>query len=501
MAQGLAVDSWASAELDHRYELETVGFLKAWDNVDGIFAGYVAQAYRGYFSHQSRFILQDLSQADTILSKSTIPYSNLIDDPEILAEVARVTRSQTLIRTRIRKEGETYHVTIDWVHEPDSALLARESFDLSEPRNGNGLGESELNARFKEALDKILARIPWVGTVTGRDNRSVTIDIGSSTGLQPGDTLVVGTIEEARVHPLLKEIVEWRLVPTGRLQVDQVADRMAFCHVVEEEPGRQVIREQKIMQVIRAPTGAAPQPSGEGSSVTEAKADDGIRLGWLGFGLDPGSFSRNYSTTTAGQTRAGSAIMGGALVNGQLWLTQEWFAEGSLGYSGWHYSGDPSQMQSGSVFDLNVAGGYSYLLNGDILGPKVWGKLGFRSSNFNYIESSTAETTPLNFQSWYLGMGTDLPVRDGFWAFINFDYGLFNSASESTNLSGSPQGGANIALSAGGYYRYTPRITFKVTLDYDYQSEDFQSAPKASILNPSISQTEISIVPAIVYYF
>lgn len=499
----MAVQARASAELDHRYAIRTVGFLREWDNVDGIFSDSVTRAYRDYFSHQSRFLLQDLSKADTLLLGSRIPYSKLIDDPDILAQVARVTRSQTLIRTRIRKESDTYHVSIAWIHEPDAALLASEKFDLPEPRDGNRIGESELASRFKEALDKMVARIPWLGTVTGRDNRSVTIDIGSDTGLRAGDALVVGSIEAAKVHPLFKEIVGWKLVPTGRLRVDQVDSRMAFCHIDEEEPGRQVLPEQKVMQVLRAETPDKVKGSsvGEGASTDVAPQDDEIRLGWLGFGLDSGQFSRTYSTQTAGQTRSGSAFMGGALVNGQIWLTPQWFAEGSLGYNGWHYGSGSTQMASGGDIDVNVAGGYSYLLNGDILGPKVWGKVGFRSSSFDYIESSAALTTPINFQTWYLGMGTDLPIRDGYWAFLNFDYGVFNSATESTNLSGSGQGGANIALTVGGYYRFTPHLTFKLTLDYDYQSEDYQSAPNATILNPTISQTQISIVPAILYYF
>lgn len=499
---GTAVRAFASEELDHRYALQTVGFLRAWDNVDGIFADPVAQAYGEYFSRQSRFILQDLSKADTVLTKSTLPYHDLIEDPAILAQVARVTRSQTLLRTEIRKEGGTYHFRIEWIHEPDAALLASERFEIAEPRDGRDLRESGLGGKLREALDRIVARIPWVATVTGRDNHSVTVDIGTETGLRPGDTLVVSSIDEAKVHPLLKEIVEWKLVPTGRLRVDQVASRMAFCHIEEEEPGRQVLREQKITQVLRAPPEVAkPAPPTAGASTTEADGDDGIRLGWLGFGLDPGQFSRTYSTQTAGQSRTGSGFMGGALVSGRIWLTPQWFADGSLGYYGWHYGGDFTQMSSGNAVNLNIAGGYSYLLNNDILGPKIWGKFGFRSSNFNYNESAAALTTPITFQSWYLGLGTDLPVRDGYWAFLNFDYGLFNTASESTNLSGTPQGGSNISLSLGGYYRYTPHITFKVTLDYDYQSEDFQSAPNGAALNPNISQTQISIVPAVLYYF
>src|SRR4051812_28798147 len=120
----------ASAELDRRFALETVGFLKAWDNVDGLFADYVAQAYRTYFAHQSRFVLQDLSKADPLIERSKLPYAKVIDDPEILTQLARAMRSQTVIRTRIRKDMGSYRFTIDWLIAPHMDVLASESFTL-----------------------------------------------------------------------------------------------------------------------------------------------------------------------------------------------------------------------------------------------------------------------------------------------------------------------------------------------------------------------------------
>src|SRR5690242_8550870 len=43
----------ANSELDRRYGLETVGFIRAIDNVDGAFADYIAAAYQDYFARQS----------------------------------------------------------------------------------------------------------------------------------------------------------------------------------------------------------------------------------------------------------------------------------------------------------------------------------------------------------------------------------------------------------------------------------------------------------------
>ena len=79
----------ATAELDKLYSLETVGFLKSWDNVDGLFSEYVAAAYKEYFDGQSRFVLQDVSKSDALLTRAKISYGDLIEDREVLAQLTR----------------------------------------------------------------------------------------------------------------------------------------------------------------------------------------------------------------------------------------------------------------------------------------------------------------------------------------------------------------------------------------------------------------------------
>src|SRR4051812_18859164 len=106
--------AYASPELDRLYALETIGALKAWDNVDGLFSDYVSAAYKDFFSRQTRFVYQDLSKADAVLKQSKLAYSRLLEDPAILAQIARAEKTQTLLRTKISKQGPQYRFTIDW---------------------------------------------------------------------------------------------------------------------------------------------------------------------------------------------------------------------------------------------------------------------------------------------------------------------------------------------------------------------------------------------------
>jgi hypothetical protein len=336
----VATSAFATTELDRQYALESVGFLRSWDNVDGLFTDYVENAYKDYFSKQSRFVVQDLSKVDDLLVHSKLGYQKAIEDPQVLAQLARSTRSQTLIRTHVLKEGPQYRIAIEWLHAPKMTPLAVEAMILKEPANGESLGTTEVQAQITSALDRMLAKVPFKGNVTGRDGNSVTLNIGATSGLKKGDVVVISTLDDIKIHPLLGIIVDWRLTKTGKVEVDSVDESIAFCHVTEEEDGRQVARFQKITQIIPAPDDPKTQILTDDEERKRA-AEEMPRIGYVSGGLTPGGASRDFNSQTAGNSRTGGGLGIGAKIDAEIWFTREFFADLGFGYSFWDQSQNP----------------------------------------------------------------------------------------------------------------------------------------------------------------
>src|SRR5579885_2484664 len=267
----------ANAELDRLYALETIGALKSWDNVDGLFVDYVSAAYKDYFSHQTRFVYQDLSKADAVLRHSKIPYGRLIDDPQILSQIARSEKAQTILRTKISKQGPQYRFTVDWLHAPHMEVLSSDTFVLDGNAEG---GLSNVESALEASLGRLFGKLPFQGSVTGRDDSSVTVNMGATAGLHKGDTLIVGTLDDVKKHPLLKTIVDWRFSETGKLEVDSVDEAIAFCKVKEEVPGRQVARYQKILTVQPKPYKKEETVVDEQKEEQKERQEEPPRLGW-----------------------------------------------------------------------------------------------------------------------------------------------------------------------------------------------------------------------------
>lgn len=503
----------ATTELDKRFALDSVGFLRSWDNVDGLFVDYVSGAYKDYFAHQSRFSLQDLSKADHVFDHSKLPYIKVIDDPEILGQLARATRTESVVRTKVVKEGPLYRFTLDWLHSPSMDLMASETFTLQEPGNGKALSASDIKDELKKALDRMILKVPFLTNVTGRDNNSVTVSLGTGMDVHPGDDMLVGTLDEVKKHPLLKQISDWRLSEVGRVHVDSIDDGIAFCKVTEEVPGRQIARYQKVTQIIRKPMPQAPLIIDEKAEQTQKRMDETPRNGWVAMGLMSGGFSRSYGIAPSGAPASGfegGAFSNGGGVEGQAWLTRDFFIDLGFDYGFYTYtqhaenSTASNQGLSGNFSILKADVGYSYLLSNDFFGPKAWVKLGYMTAGYGLALDSTQSVAGTSFKSLYIGVGGDLPIRSQWGVQLNFNIGVLTSVTEDGNsgggagLSGNPGSSSGLEFFAGGYYRFANRMSFRAGIDVLANNANFATSTNTA---NTVSQKVISFAPALLYYF
>lgn len=490
----------ASSELDQRYLLERVAFLRPADNIDQLFSELVGTAYKEYFAKQSRFELVDIHKADSVLEKSSLPYHQLVEDKEILEKVCRQYKVETVIRTRIQREGASYRFALEWLHAPKMDLIADSTFQVEDPKQGEPLAGGQLKEKIQKATEEMIAKVPFKGHVTGREEQWVTVNIGASSGVKKGDLLQIGSLERVKHHPILGSIVEWHLINTGTAVVDNVEDQMAFAKVVEEEQGRLISRNQKVRSITHPPE-ADPQ-------LVRSKSDDSDHLdetppsyGYASGGIFGGGMSRSVGGTSG---KSGSNFVFGGHVDGQAWLTEKFFADvgftfGLHGYSqiasGASADTTATEIGSGSFSRFKIDLGYYYQLRGNFFGPKLWGKLGYHSISWSLPENTTEVTGPLSVSGIMGGLGAELPIRDRWGARFDFELGLFNSATTADALNlGSSIGTTAVALFAGGYYRLKPRIHITGGLNLLSLSTEFDSGT-------TISNSALSFEAGLMYYF
>jgi hypothetical protein len=481
------------------YAMETIGHLKAWDNVDGLFADYVAQAYNEYFSQQTRFIAQDISKGENLLTQSKIPYVKLIEDKEVLGQLSRAMRVESLIRTKVTKEGPSYRFNLEWLHTPKMDLLATETFTLQEPGDGKSFGLGNIKGSLQEALDRMIKKVPFTAQVTGRDNNSVTVNVGKASNIRRGDTLVIATLEEIKRHPLLKSIVDWRMAQIGKIEIEDVDEKIAFGRVVEEEPGRQISRFQKVVQIIPKAIPLAPEVQIEESEETKS-INSPPSLGWVNGSIIVGSLDREISdSTNAGQK--GSGFFYGGIGEAQLWLTRQWFVDLQLGGGTSSFTqknistnAETASGVNGTMFFGKFDVGYTFFTTTQLFGPKGFVRLGYQWTNYGFPQMPALLLVPSSYGGLFVGIGGELPVRDEWGIAVTLDFGLINSATVSDLSYGEVRGSQHLAFFIGTYYRLNQRLNFRAGMTLMADSADFANSA-------SLSNRLTSFGPSLQYYF
>ena len=510
-----------STELDRQFRLQKIGVLRPWDNVDGLFSDLVSESIISSLQKESRFIVTDLRRTSQVLSLSKLSYLKLIEEKEILVQVAKKQGLDVLIRSKVVKEGPIYRFQLDGVFGRTAQVLATEQFQVKDPflteaitEPTESMADKTLNANaingsdsFKSALStamiRLLAQIPFKGMVTGRDGSSITVDIGSRSNIGKGDRLVVGTLEELKEHPLLKKIVDWRFTTTGKVVVTEVDDGMAFGRIDSEETGRPVARFQKILQVIPAPE--------ESPDLKILKTDEESRkaslreaptLGYFAPGLFIGNYSREASSGTAAQSFSGSAFSFGALGDAQIWLTSRWFTEASFGFStgGYKQKNISTQAESFSssvtarMSRFRIGFGYFFPFSEEFFGPRAFLRTSYESLSFSLPKDNAGRTSTTKVSGILFGLGGDLPFRDAYGMALSLDFGPFSGGSEAGAYYGTNSGASAAELRISGYQWLQPKLKLQLNLDFKSASIDF-------VNGATISNKFLSVGPSLLFYF
>ncbi len=486
----------ATPENDRVYQLDSIGWLKPVDNVDGIFTEYLNERFAEYFKAQSRFVVRPLRGLKEIFGSSSASYDELIREPGILRKISQKFRVECVLRSRVFKEGDSYRFELDWVYAPKGDVIAQAEFRHIDDRREEGLRAGGLDAAVKKSLDELIAKLPFLGQVTGVDADLITISVGHDMGLRPGQFVTLHSIESVKRHPVLGTIEEWRWQPVGRARVEQVDASLAFARVIETSPGAGVVRNQKIRQILDAPV--EPVATVKKSEVFEPK------MGWVAANLGIGTYSREIGVPAdANGGRGGGGLQGTFEIDSQIWINSRFIGQGNLGASVLGYSPtllNTDAAQSASYSGNRMAGrfavGYAVIPMETLHDPIAWVHAGYRFDTTSLTTALSDFVATSSTKSLFIGVGGEFPISASFMAQIGMDLGVIRSA-ESAALStsfGEASSTSDLAIKVAGAYQLNERIFFRTVISLQSQGIRFAN-------DQTLNQKLFSITPSIMYYF
>ncbi len=484
----------ASPENDRIYQLDSLAWLKPSDNMDGVFSDYLEEQFGRYFSSQGRFLVKPLKGLSEILGKSTAKYPELVQQTEILKKISRKYQVEDLLRSRVTKEGDSYHFEIEWVYAPKGDVVARVDFRYLDEGRESGVRGEGLSLAISKGLEELVSKLPFLGSVTGVEDRSITISLGNNVGIKPGQLVTIYTLQSVKRHPLLHTVEEWRWQPVGRAQVEQVEPTLSFAKVIETEPNMNVVRDQKIREILAAPV--------EKKERTQSSGPELPKSGWIAGNLGAGTYSREVgtsSTTTAG--RGGSGLLGNFELDSQIWLNSRYLTQATLGGAIFNYTPTnlstgvaQSNSYNGTETHFRLAVGYSLVPMKSVFDPIAWIHLGYRYNQTSFATNLSDFVSNTSLGSVILGVGGEFPVLRNWSAQLGMDLGVVRSGTAVDLGFGDASPTSDLTLRGSILYRWSDRLTLRTQIMLHSENLAFPNGE-------SITQKLFSVSPSIMYYF
>ncbi len=465
---------------------------KTQDNVEGAFGYIVKKAYLEILEINPRF---ELTHEESL--------------------------SDTILRTQVEKKSTGIDLEISLVLTQTKELFSKDRTTI--PVN---FEEADIKRHVQELLKTSLRRIPFYGTITGRDGAQITLDIGSKQGLKKGDIVQISRIDQVRRHPLLKTIVDTQLVPVGSVAIEEVEEVISFGHIHDEIVGEKVEKLHKLTAIearSQFPDAVTTHPKMRSQKERDALKEEGPELGYVGITPSLGSLANSTSQDDGATNFEGSGTHLAAQLQAELWLTKNWFADTSFSYGSVSYSQEnartniKSSAYSTTTFSFNIHGGYKHWIDAEkyrgssaergsasnsMAGPHAYIKLGYSTFEWNTPSSSGDILSPKKYSGLDLGLGGGMPLGNLNWgALLSMNIFLFPSLKEG-NVKTPSDGGilpspAAMQFFIGGYYRFLTAIEIRGGAQIELYSATFKGATK----NSSTSQTILKFGPGIIYYF
>lgn len=474
---GLIAPAHASPEVDRVYQLESIGWLKPSDNLDGVFSDYLEEQYSHYFSGQGRFIVKPLKGLGEVFGNSKAKYRDLVQEPEILKKIAQKYQVEDLLRTTVSKEGESYRFEIEWVFAPKNEVLARVEFRYIDEGKEDGI-RTGLARAVEKGLEDLIGRLPFLGQVNGVEGNMITVGLGRNVGVKPGQIVTIYSLQSVKRHPLLKTIEEWRWQPIGRAQIEQVDASLSFAKVTQTEPNVNVLRYQKVREILEAPE----EPKGPDAR----KEKQGPKSGWIAANAGLGTYSREVGPSS---TSSKPSLLGNFGIDAQIWLNSRFILEGSLGASIFNAS-----SYSGSEDRFRLAVGYSLFPMTSVYDPIAWVHAGYLVSKVTLPKQTASAVSASDLQGLLVGVGGFFNLFGGWNGQLGMDLGVANSATATGLGFGSASSPTHLAFEAAASTRLDDRFFFRTLFRIQSESMSFSAGQ-------SLTQKEFSISPSIMYYF
>jgi hypothetical protein len=407
-----------------------------------------------------------------IFSKYRDKLDEHLEDKNVLKVVSAKLKVGTLIRIRVVPDIKGINLSLDVIGENGEDIYFSEK-TLVDKKNIDVIVQT-----IKNWLELYAQTIPYDGKVIGVLGDQVTMDVGAKYKIQIGQDFVIKKLENKKMHPLLKKVVEWdsSLLAEGKIYNVSQYQTLGSIKVYRTREKVKVgdwVRLEKLS--IKDTFENRPYP--------EVASNRFGKLGLITLAMHFND--ETYSTTTNSNKKMNNYIYG---FSGKVeaWITRNYFAGleyvkdfGTLKKTEGNTSVDSISVNNSK---FHLVGGYKYLPLGFFNGPQVDFYGGWGSHYYGIETNRDDKFSDFSMYGILLGVGGSIPFERIVRIFARAELIPFASVEEESGFTGTKKSATSMMIEFGAKYQYLPTLS----LDLSYQALSDNAKFKSGVKEISV---------------
>lgn len=419
------------------------------DTVGGAIAYKVFEELERYLKDGDWCYYQSNSEILDILGNFKKNLDTYLQNPEVLKILSEKTKAGSLIRIKIDTKTRGTELQIKVIGENGEDIYFSERTVLKTD------DISVVVQTLKNWLELFEKTIPYDSRIVGVLGNQYTIDVGKSSGVRPGDSLVIERPVRKKRHPLLKEIVDWEKEKIGEGKIFHTAKAQAQGKILVYESNKRLKLEDWVNFKRKDGAQVVKQERFEDTSEYEFG-----KMGKLGLFFHLGSGSATSISTA--QKKIKGYILGIDLL-GELWATRNYWGSLKISRKLGSLKKDDGNLVNNSnsetIGKYEIKMGYKYLPMGYFYGPQVDGFIGYGSYTYGLDTQIVDGFTEFGFKGLLLGAKGSMPLQKQYRIHMELSFLLNPGFEEDVNIYGNADSASSYSLEVGGSYFYSPNIS------------------------------------------
>ncbi len=502
------------SEADELVTIRKITVLPIIDNVQGIYAHPLQTFITEEAQKTHRWDYVESNWLGPIVSPE-----DLVREPQKLEEMSKSIPADAFVICRVSRGPKGLNMIVSMYLTKDHKLFSQtEAKDLS--RTDIESAKQDLAKLWNQTLGKI----PYSGRVLSRQNNRLTINLGSSDGIQNNQVLSIVQILSLQRHPKFGFLISTEKEILGSIKILKVDETLSFATVVSERERGAIQKDSKIgpIDMISYPETNSLSPDAPPAAVLGASPTaDAVygknpdawvptkppSFGSIGLRLGVGSLADNMKLQSEGSLSSSANLYPSVALDAELWITSEFSVHAAIGEGiasiGNPLSGSTPNSLSLSTSSYQMLIGYNLRFGSDVWGPKLEGLIGFSSMRFYVDDSSPTSYTSMEYTGFKFGIDASTPITpDRVWgAGAQLFFMLSPHLAESPVTSGSSSKTNVNQFAIYGYRKFGEHLKAIGQLDFQIDSTSFSGTGTRTDSATSASQRITSFSGGIAYLF